>query len=322
MKFRHTIHVFIDNFAVTYKQLLYRLVIALIAIGLYAAILTPFVNAFTGSPDFVSLTEGIKSFLKNLVEGKPTELGPITEQIKSAFQALLRLISDNRGDIAWGIAGVVTVHVVERFFAGLGNYATAAVINDRMALRADSPFMVTLIRNFKQASLYNLIYVPLSLAYDYLCFTLLYFFVFRLLAMLPFVFLVVEIFLYITFVVITIAFKMVFTTDWLPALIRGKATQKKAFLYTFDRRRKNTFNVLSNFIVLIILVFAINVAAIVFTFGVAALLTIPSSYVILLCFEFVNYYDREELKYFIDKKTIIKPEKEHVPTREEFFKGE
>ena len=44
MKFRHTIHVFIDNFAVTYKQLLYRLVIALIAIGLYAAILTPFVK--------------------------------------------------------------------------------------------------------------------------------------------------------------------------------------------------------------------------------------------------------------------------------------
>ena len=51
------------------------------------------------------------------------------------------------------------------------------------------------------------------------------------------------------------------------------------------------------------------------------LLTIPASYVILISFEFVNYYDREELKYFLDKDTIVKSEKEHIPTREEFFRG-
>ena len=34
MKFKHTFHVFVDNFSVTYKQLLYRLVISLIAAGL------------------------------------------------------------------------------------------------------------------------------------------------------------------------------------------------------------------------------------------------------------------------------------------------
>ena len=115
---------------------------------------------------------------------------------------------------------------------------------------------------------------------------------------------------------------MTFTTDWLPALIRGKTGQKKAFVFTFDRRRKKTLNVLSNFIVLVLIIFALNVGAIICTFGVAGLITVPSSYVILLSFEFVNYYDREELKYFIDKKTIIKPEKERTLTREEFFKGE
>ena len=79
---------------------------------------------------------------------------------------------------------------------------------------------------------------------------------------------------------------------------------------------------MSNFFVLILLIFAVNVIGIVFTFGAGGLLTIPSSYIILLCFEFVNYYDREELKYFIDKNTIIKPEKEKPVTREEFFRGE
>ena len=50
-------------------------------------------------------------------------------------------------------------------------------------------------------------------------------------------------------------------------------------------------------------------------------MTIPSSYVILICFEFVNYYDREEIRYFVDKNTIIKPEKERALSREEFFRG-
>ena len=62
MKFKHTFHVFVDNFTVTYKQLLYRLIIALISIGLTAAILTPFINELTGSVDFINLTEGVKSF--------------------------------------------------------------------------------------------------------------------------------------------------------------------------------------------------------------------------------------------------------------------
>ena len=320
MKFRHTIHVFIDNFAVTYKQLLYRLVIALIAIGLYAALLTPFVNALTGSPDFVSLTEGIKSFLKNLVEGKPTELGPITEQIKSAFQALLRLISDNRGDIAWGIAGVVTVHVVERFFAGLGNYAAAAVINDRMALRANQPFLGTLIRTLKESSVYNAIYVPLSILYDLAVGVAMFFLLFFLLSSILYFF--VCLFLFILIIIFSIILKMTFTCDWLPALIRGKKGQLGSFKYTFSQNGKSTFNVMSNFAVLTIIIFALNAAALILTLGVGLLITVPSSYVILICFEFVNYYDREGLKYFTDDRTIVSTAQEKPITRENFFKGD
>lgn len=322
MKFRHSIIVFIDNFAVTYKQLLYRLVIWLIALGLYAAIITPYLNALTHSADFANLIEGVKMFFTSLIRGDSPNISLATDKIESAFGALINLVITNRANITWGVVGIVLVHAVEKFFSGLGNYATAAVINDKMALRANSPFLVTLIRNLKEACLYNLMYVPMSLIYDALCGIIIYVFVFKLLALIPVFNLLIQIFLFITATVFTIAVKMTFTSDWLPSLIRGKMGQKKAFLYTFDRRKKNTFNVLSNFIILVLMIFALNVGAVVFTFGAGALITIPSSYVLLVTFEFVNYYDREELKYFIDKNTIIKPEKERTLTREEFFKGE
>ena len=319
MKFKHSFHVFVDNFSVTYKHLLYRLAVLLIAGGLIAAIAYPFVNGLTGSAQYQGLLSGVKAFLKNLVEGHPAELGEATEQIKESFTALLEYIAHNKGNLVWGILGVVLVYLVQKFFSGLGNYAMSAVINDKMAFHAQSPYLVTLIKNLKESCLYNLMYVPLTYAYDALCYTGLYFLTFKAMSFLYFP---LRLFLFVTLAVLAVSFKMVFTSDWLPALIRGKCGQKKAFLYTFDRRGKNTFNVLSNYVVIVLIIFVINVGAIIFTCGAAALITVPSSYAILVCFQLVNYYDREELKYFLDRDTIIKPRKERTLTREEFFKGE
>ncbi len=322
MKFKHSLNVFIDNFSLTYKHLLYRLIISIIALGAYIAIIMPFINELTGSPDFNNLVNGLKDFLKNLVTGESLQLAETAKQIQRAFTAIKNLIAENRANIIWGLVGMYAVHFVAQFFTALGNYATAAVINDKMALRANSPFMVTLTLNLKEACLYSICYVPLSLLYDALLVGILYLLVFSMFSALPPMFLPLQLFVFVTAFIVALAFKLVFTADWLPALIRGKMKPLEAFKYTFNRRGKQTFIVFSNFVVLVLLIFAVNVIGILFTFGAGGLLTIPSSYLILLCFEFVNYYDREELKYFIDKHTLIKPEKEKPLTREEFFKGE
>lgn len=319
MKFKHTLQILIDNFTVTYKQLLYKLVIALITAGLSIALLYPFWKALTDLPEFKSLIDGIKTFFSNLIEGNTQELGNIREKVEKALDSVSALISKNTAVIALGITGLVFIRLINMFFSGLGNYAAAAVINDKMALRAQSPFFLTLLRNLKDASLYCLMYAPLSFLYDAGCIALMYFVVFKLLAFAP---LLLQIFIFATTIVFAITVKLTFASDWLPALIRGKKSQLEAFSYTFSRKNKKTFNVLSNFVVLVLIIFALNVFAVLFTFGVGALITIPSSYVLLNCFQLVNYYDREELKYFLDKNTIIKPEKEETLTREEFFRGE
>ncbi len=319
MKFKHTLQILIDNFSVTYKQLVYKLVITLIAVGLSAAVLYPFWKAMTGLPEFRNLIEGIKTFFTNLLEGKTSELGNIREKIEIALDSISILIKHNTTVVALGITGLALIKLISMFLSSLGNYAAAAVINDKMALRAQSPFFLTLIRNLKDASLYSLMYAPLSFLYDVACIALMYLFVFKALVFVP---ILLQIFLFATAIVFAVTLKLTFASDWLPALIRGKKKQLEAFAYTFNRKNKQTFNVLSNFIVLVLIIFALNVVAIFFTFGVGALLTVPASYVLLNSFQLVNYYDREDLKYFLDKKTIIKPEKEEVLTREEFFKGE
>lgn len=319
MKFKHTFNVFVDNFSITYKQLLYRVIILTVAsvIGIFG--LYPFVHGIINSEQFNSLTDGLRGFIVNFLKGQTAGLSEISQTVKSSFESVIILIRSRMTQIVLCGLLILVLYIVQKWFSGLGNYTTAVLLNDKMALRANSPFVGTLIKNLKEAALYNLIYIPLSILYDLLITAGLFAALYYMFINIEFLF--VSIFLFTLMFILALALKMTFTCDWLPALVRGKLGQKGAILYSFSRKNKNTLNVYSNFVVIILAVMALNVAVLFFTFGVGLLLTVPASYIIILSFELVNYYDRENIRYFVDKNTIVKPDQEHIMTREEFFTG-
>lgn len=320
MKLKHALQVLVDNFSVTYKQLLYRLIIMIVAVGLAWGVLTPFIRDFINSEALNSLLNNVKTFILDLLNGKTEALASASENIINAFDQFIHLLNTRISEIILTGLLLFVLLIVEKWFTGLGNYTTAVIINDKMSLRTSSSFIRTMISHFKEAALYNLIYVPLSVLYDVIVAAVLLILLFFILQGIRFFF--ISTFIFALIMVVAIAFKMTFTCDWLPALIRGKMGQKKSIKYTFSRKNKDTFNVFSNFVVITVLVLAVNVCAFFFTFGVGLLLALPASYVIIISFEMVNYYDREELRYFLDKNTIVKPDKELTLTREQFFKGQ
>lgn len=319
MKFKHTFHVFVDNFSITYKQLLYRLIITAIALAIGITCLYPFVKDFINSEALNLIFGNIKNFFLGLLDGEVNSISNTSSTLKDTYEMLIELFRTRIAEIALMGLLMLLLYIVQKWFAGLGNYATAVLINDKMALRARSPFMGTMISHLKEAAIYNLIYVPLSILYDIVIYSVLFVILFFMLNGIQFF--IIDMFLFSLMTVMAAALKLTFTCDWLPALIRGKMNNRQAIRFSFSRKGKNTFNIYSNFVVLVLIIIAGNFAAAFFTMGVGALLTIPASYIILISFEFVNYYDREEIRYFLDKNTIIKPEKERAMTLEEFFTG-
>ena len=293
MKFKHSFHVFVDNFSVIYKQLLYRLVVLLISGIICWAGVYPFIKTFINSAQLNTIIESVREFASNLLNGRVDELPTISERVREAYAEFMELLNTKLTEACLSGLLILLITVVSKWFMGLGNYATASVINDKMALRAKQPFMGTLIRNLKNASIYNAIYVPLSTLYDLIVVVAMFFLFFTLLNHI--MYFIICLFLFVLAVTLAITFKMTVTSDWLPALIRGKMKHGAAIKYTFSRKGKNTFNVMSNFAVIVLIVFALNMAAVMLTLGVGLLLTIPSSYAIIIAFEFVNYYDREEI---------------------------
>lgn len=319
MKFKHTFHIFVDNFSVTYKLLLYRLAIDLIVLIIGAFALAPLINTFL--PEINNVIESAANYALRLLSGEITDdLHELSDKVVSAFNKLIDLFTTKRVHITLVAVLFGALYIVSNWFKQLGNYAAASLINDKMALHAESPFFATLIKNLKQASIYALIYVPLSAIYDFGLVFLFFSLFFRILP--GSILFLVNIFLFVFFIILIICIKLTFTADWLPALIRGKMKTGEAMKYTFSRKNKDTFNVLSNFVVICILIFGVNVFALIFTLGTGLIISVPASFMMILGFELVNYYDRNELKYFIDKNTICKPMKEQAISRQDFLRGD
>ena len=320
MEFKHAFHVFVDNFSTTYKLLVYRLIVLAITIGLSCAVLVPAMGCISDTVQYSELQSSITALWADLIELNAAELQGRLQAVRTALGAFRNLLSAKSWLIATVIVCLCVVYFINRFLVGAGNYVTGALVHDKMVMHTTSSFTFTLFKNIRQATLYAIIYAPLAFLYDFICLIIIWAII--MVGMKGLTVTLVKIFLIAILVMMFSAVKLTFIADWIPALINGKMKQRGALVYTFSRKGKRTASVLSNALVLILIVIALNVAAGIFTLGAGLLLTLPASSLIISCYCFVNYFDRNKQKYFVDEYTVIGPKKETPVSREEFFKGD
>ena len=139
MRFKHTFHVFVDNFSVIYKQLLFRLIITVISGIICGLCISPLLRDLIKSEQFNRLLEGVGGFVSNLLNGEIEELSTFSQRVKDAYADVMILLQAKTASFILSGFIVLLIYLVAKWFEGLCNYATAAVINDRMALRAEQP---------------------------------------------------------------------------------------------------------------------------------------------------------------------------------------
>lgn len=330
MKFKHAFHVLVDNFATTYKLLIYKIFVLAVTIGLMCAVLIPTFNMIANTPEYSQLhakfTEIWSSFSAISTENNESTIEGIKNFINTIqntytnFKEFIKMVIERTEIIVTVMLCMTCVHFINRFLTGIGNYTAGTLVNDRMSLHAKSSFTGSLIKNLGSSCLYSIIYAPLALLYDMIGFSV----VGALLFKIPnkVVPLVLKIFISAVAILLLYALKFTLTTNWLPSLINGKKNNRKAMAYSFNLKGKQAGGVFSTAIVMMVIIMALNVAAILFTFGAGLLITIPATSMMLLSLQFVNYFDSTQLKYFVDDYTVIGPKKEAPVSRENFFKGE
>ena len=311
MLFRNAIRLLAENFKNVYKLALYKVVITLIATALCTAILLPQLMGILSSMPMEEFTTDVKDFFGAFFSVNATKLQAAQENLlgeNGSIATLLRLIASKSTPIILSCIGCIIVYFIQKFFDAIGSFAVGGSLNDKMSSYSDTGFFTAYVRNFGRACKYAILYALVSFAFEMVSVGLIILF----LATTPVLF---AVFLSITSVVLLQTWKMTWIGNWLPAMVDEERALKSS-MEEINKAKHFVGKMFSTYLVTCYFVVLLNVAAMVFSFGSALIITLPASFMLFICVQFVHYYTVRGKKYFISFDRIAtnpdKGDREHI----------
>ena len=311
MLFRNAIRLLAENFKNVYKIALYKVVISLITIALCTAILLPQLMGILNSMPMQEFLTDVKDFFGAFFSVNAEKLQLAQESMlgeDGTIQTLLRLISSKSTPIILSCVGCVIVYFIQKFFDAIGVFAVGGSLNDKMSAYADTGFFTCYVRNFGRACKYAILYALVAFAFELLSVGLVVLF-------LSITSVIVAVFLSITVIVLLQAVKMTWVGNWLPAMIVEKDALADS-MREVNKEKHFIAKMFSTYWIACYFVVLLNVSAMVFSFGSALIITLPASFTLFICIQFVHYYTVRGKKYFISFDRIAtnpdKGDREHI----------
>ncbi len=297
MLFRNAIRLLIENFKSVYKIMLYRFIVWLVAGALFAAMILPELLDIWNSSAMNGLLNGVQEFFIALFDADHEMMTSAKDNIFASGKAVLQLIASKTTAITLTLVGCAFVYLIKRIAETLCYFSVGSTLNDKMATYSQTHFFTAFVANLGKAFVYALVYVPVVFVFDLITIGL----VIVLLSMLN---IFAGLFFGMTLIVLMQSLKLTFTGLWMPAMTADNKPLKEAFRYANKTERKQRTKAYATYIAGVYTVIIVNVIAAVCTFGSALILTVPASYMLFICLQYVYYYTIKGKKYFITYEKI------------------
>lgn len=292
-----------DNFHLVYKMLLYKIVIVLFTISIALCFIIPGFSYIFTSEELVNFGATIQRFFTSLFTGDEATIAAYGGNISSAFSALVTLIFSKPSNLIGVIVGILLTYILMRFLDAVGHFAFGAMLNDKMSSYAEISFFASLTKNLGRGCVYGISYSVICFLYDALNIYLCYLIFFNVITS-------ANLFLALFLAAITIsvmqALKKTYLYGWLPAMITDGLSNRKAFAYNFKVKAAQKARMFSNYLVAEFIIVTVNLTFGVCTLGAALFVTVPASFLLYLCMQFVNYYTLGGKKYFVNHYKIAR----------------
>ena len=310
MRFRNSFRLLMNNFKSTYVILLFRLIVLLVTGTLAVVIVTSNIQLLLDSAEAAAFVDALDQVVATFFNSG--SYAEFDEMFRTAMVSLvdsiggiLLFLNSHLAEVVFSCIGLIALYLVNGFLNGLAIFAFGNALNDKMSQYTQTPFFVAFLRNIGAASLYQIVYVPLSFVYDVLVLAICYFVFFYVFAFVPVFF---ALFFSVTFIVAMQALKLSVISDWMPGIIADGKKLSEAMRDGFRMNKKQFAGNFSNYLVAVYFILVINVIAAVTTFFSALLITIPASYMFLVCLQFSGYYAACGRKYFFSYTHIFNPD--------------
>lgn len=284
-------------------MLIYKLIMALLTISIALCFTIPGLSYIFTSEELVNFGTTIQQFFTSLFTGDAEIIAAYEGSIADAFNALVALIFSKPSNFIGVIAGIMLTYILMRFLDAVGHFAFGAMLNDKMSSYAEISFFASLTKNIGRSCVYAISYSLICFVYDALNIYVCYLIFFNVITSAN---LILALFLAAVTISVLQALKMTYLYCWLPAMIADGLSSRKAFAYGFKVKHTQKARMFSNYLVAEFVIITVNLTFGVCTLGAALFVTVPASFLMYLCMQFVNYYTLEGKKYFVNHYKIAR----------------
>lgn len=296
--FRNAFRIIGNKFGFLWTHIAYYALVFFLLISICLAVLVPYVNKLVDLEGF-NLIRRISEIGQTIIDGE--SFSQVIDHIKA--------LGTDIGGIFAGIKSLPTLLVlllltaVWRFILGLADIAFYHCVDMHLSSSARQSFRASFIRNIGKSAKYQLCKMIFSFPADAAIFGLLYlvsliFAAPLLLFFSPFIILFLFVLLY--------SLRFALFSGWIPEILHS---ENKKIFPAFCRSLKllghNFGRVYGSMLLFMLIAIALNLFFGIFTLGVGLLVTIPFTFFIMLVLNSTLYYQNNNLRYYVDKDTII-----------------
>lgn len=298
MYIKNTLRLFINNLGIGMKAVFYRLVVTFIGLLCLYAVLYIGTSEIFQSAQMRQVFGDLKSLWLQFLGVNSTTA---TVNIQASVKALSLLIKANFSRIVWsGLFGVVILFAMD-FALGLCNFTLTVMIDKHMSTISNSHFTQTFIQSLKKAVLFELFYTTIKFVFALIVGIILIAIILLLgqaISMLSVVF-------GLWFVIFVCSFFLSFTARLRPRVAQGE--KLSVALHNNGFKKGEFFSVFTAYIFSIVLVAYVNISMLITTLGSGLMLSIPMSYLYLMCLQNIIEYTLSGKKYYLDYQNIVVP---------------
>lgn len=297
MMFKNSLKLFVANFSVFWKLLLYKL----ISIGICVLLLMPVLSAWgecLQAVDFLTLLTNLS--LNTVLVNTSVLLNNLFILVDAFVTAMGILFTVNAFAL---IYSVIVVFIILPFLFGLSSIPTGEGLYSYMASLSKTHFTAAYVSKIGTSALYSLFRTLVNLPFIGLVAVCMYY-----LLSLTTMGGLMQIFLPVLIIVIFVFLVSIWLTvfcGWMPATVVFNLKPLKSFKKGIKAVSRKFARLFSS--VVVIIFFATMLSFMFTTFSLIALIPLASVSIIML--EMVTFFESQGMRYYVDLDSIVSPKK-------------
>lgn len=303
MSFKHSLSILTSRFSITYKLLVFLIVITFLFSVLTVCAVYPTLSDLRNNMNELDLGNAVKGYVREALQGNPEKQAEAYEMLSAKFDQATEIVRNNSLQINLSIVWLVLLYLLYVVFFSWGQYCVSDVINHHMSSNSKFGFSSNLIVNFKKAMRYSLLYTAITIGFMIVV-ALLYWLSFAtLFKVAPLIGLASAVAIF----VVAMAVRRALLFGWIPAMVadgldvvdglkKAMSLLKQRFSYAFGL-----------YLIYYVSWIGLTIAISLFTFFVGTLFAISVSLALAQACDLVIYYRTVGKRYYIDVLNVVDP---------------